>query len=293
MSKEINVWLRKLTIAFVLVGSLGSPSAYSTGIPVIDVASLAESVRSYVQQLQDYQTYIDQLNVQSNQYVQMVQDYQQTITEYQHFLNQIKSLNLTAAQRQILDAVAQVSYGNQGIGQVATIDPASATFDQDTLTVLRQGGYIARDRADILNDYGNLNPAGTTVTERDIDQINRNAVAYQNQINMVQENERKQSTEFQNKIDTSIMNTDNLGPESDLATMQHVARQQGVMMEQMQEMSRILNQQVMVYESPSQAANKRSIVALEAEIERLERVAARRANEPVVPQIVGHSEILR
>lgn len=263
----------------------------AAGIPVIDVASIAEQVRAFVQQMQDYQALLDQLSVQNSQYTQMLADYNQVITEYNHYLNQIRELNLSASELAVIDQVANATYGNKGISYLPGIDLSSPTAADDTAVILRDSGYIPRDRGDVITDYQALNPDSTSYTEERYDYLAKQSEAYENQMYMVQQNENKQSNLFADKIARYKMQIDNLGPESDLATAQLAARQQNAMMEQIQELSRLQNQNIMIYESPTQAHNRRKIEALEAEIQRLERVKATRDAASPQPVINGYGEL--
>lgn len=263
----------------------------AAGIPVIDVASIAEQVRAFVQQMQDYQALLDQLSVQNSQYTQMLADYNQVITEYNHYLNQIRELNLSSSQLAAIDQVANATYGNKGISYLPGIDLSSPTATDDTAVILRDSGYIPRDRGDVITDYQALNPDSTSYTEERYDYLAKQSEAYENQMYMVQQNEAKQSDIFQDKINTAREVRRSLGPESDLQTAQHIAEQQGIMMEQFQEIARLQNQSIMIYESPSQAHNRRKIEALEAEIQRLERVKATRDSASPQPVINGYGEL--
>mgnify|MGYP005989362647 CR=1 FL=1 len=279
-------------IAGGLIAAILSFNVHASGIPVVDLVSITEQVRSYVQQIADYQVYLDQLNIQDNQYVQMVQDYRQTITEYNHLLNQIRALDLSVAQQEILDQVVSATYGNQAIGLVATIDPASASASADTDLILQNEGYIPRSQADIVSDYDDLDSTSTSGIVRQRQRLAEEAVAYQNQMNMVQSNESVLNRVLQSKIDFAKAKRRSLGPESDLATAQHMAEQQGIMMEQFQVVSKVLNQQLMVYESPTQARNRSKIEAMEAELSRLQRVAARRDAEVPQATITGYGVLI-
>lgn len=290
MKRVVNLWRRKVAVIFY--SAAFSINVHAGGIPVIDVVSVSEQLRSYVQQIADYQVYIDQLNVQDNQYVQMVQQYRQTITEYNHLLNQIKALDLDAVQLAILDRVVETTYGNQPIGLVASIDPGSATAQEDTDTILRNQGYVPRSQADLVSDYEALNATSTNAIVSQRARLEQETLAYQNQMDMVQQNQNTIAGDITDKIIAARDKRRNLGPESDLATAQHIAEQQAIMMDQLNLATQVLNQQLMVYESPTQAASRRKIAAMESELSRLQRVAARRAAEVEPTPIAGYGTLI-
>jgi len=264
----------------------------AAGIPVIDVASLQEQIRSYIQQIADYQVYLDQLNVQDNQYVQMVMEYRQTILEYQHFLNQIKELDLAAWQRQILEETVQEFYGNFTQGVLASLNPQTDT--QFTSVILRQENLIPRTVSDFQRDYRDLGLSNTNAIAVQQQRLERESQAYQNQISMVQDNNRNDKL-VRMKQEELLERLNSLGPESDLATLQLQARQNHLLSEQLQQVTRQLNQQLLTYETPSQATNRLRIESMERELARLQRVKQRMINDRRItrPAITSYGDLIQ
>lgn len=69
-----------------------SVNSNATGIPTIDIAALVQNLVSYATQLNDYSEMMTQTGLNIDQVNQLVTQYEQTMTEYEHTLNQIAGL---------------------------------------------------------------------------------------------------------------------------------------------------------------------------------------------------------
>ncbi|WP_417536644.1 hypothetical protein [Methylophaga sp.] len=271
---------KRMIAGLFLAQSLFAGHAVAGGIPVIDVAHIAESVLQYQQQLRDYQEYMIQTGLQDSQLLQMVEDYRQVLREYNHYLNQISGLEnaLSGGDWDYLIGLVQRNYGSADFGLLATMNADSATYSDDMRTVLGNYGMAPRTTTNVTDDLTAAGVTDTTRYEQNMDQVNRVYSKYSNQQEMVTRNEKQMA-------DLEVVRTANqnylegLGDESDLATMQLIAAQQQMISNQIQVQSTIANQQLQSYEPASVLYANQRAARIEREAARLTYVQSRTNNE--------------
>lgn len=67
----MKIRLRALTLATALALGLGAPAVWASGIPVVDVAAIAEAIKQYQQMVEQLATLNSQLNQAKQQYESM------------------------------------------------------------------------------------------------------------------------------------------------------------------------------------------------------------------------------
>lgn len=251
---------KAIIICFVL--SLVFPMrAISGGIPVVDVVSIAESIRAYVQQLKDYKELISQTTGIDDQYIQMVVDYNQTLQEYGKYLNQIKGLeaSISAGDWSNLTRRIAVNYGSFDPGLIATLDPSLPAYANNVRAILQAYNLAPRLKSAVLTDYTTLgaHSLGTDKTkgiEADFDTMNKEYERYANQQEIVAHNVKELGDVMVEKanLQTELRG---LGAESDLQTLQLMATQQAIAINQQDVMAKIANASLQNYESFSSFRN--------------------------------------
>ncbi|AUZ86191.1 type IV secretion system protein [Methylophaga nitratireducenticrescens] len=271
---------KRMIAGLILAQSLFSGHAAATGIPVVDVAHIAESVLQYQQQLRDYQEYMIQTGLQDSQLLQMVEDYRQVLREYNHYLNQISGLEnaLSGGDWDYLISIVQRNYGSADFGLLATMDADSATYSDDMRSVLGNYGMAPRTTTNVADDLAAAGVADTASYEQDMDQVNRVYSKYSNQQEMVSRNEVELGKLEQDRAANKLM-LESLGDESDLATMQLIAAQQQLLSNQVQVQSTIANQQLQSYEPNSVLYANQRAARIEREAARLTYVQSRTNTE--------------
>lgn len=235
LKKKISVWC-------FAIGMVSS-NVFASGIPVVDVASNIQQITSYIQDIADYAEQLNQLSVQTQQYTQMMDDFSQTLTEYEHYLKQLEGIKdkFTNAEWDQIMAQTLNTYGSGPMSVIPTMDTASATYDDDLDVVLANYGYIPENPNDVVNE-ATINGVGDT--SRLLVQAQRNQAAFgkwRNVQKQVADNEKAALSRRQvmRKIGEKI---NSLGDESDLATLQLMANQSQIMMDQNEATARTLNQ---------------------------------------------------
>lgn len=255
-------------LAFV-VGIISSNS-FASGIPVVDVASNAQQITSYIQDLADYAEQLNQLSVQSQQYSQMVQEYQQKLTEYEHYLKQLEGIKHKFTNTEWNQMMSQTfgSYGDSYLSNVPVMDSSSATFESDLDAIIAKFGYLPEDPAEVENE-AILN--GINDTSRLVTEAQRNKAIFekwrdiQKQVvgNEKASNQRRAAIEKTNQMLSS------LGDESDLATLQLIAIQNKIKLDQNESTVRALNQILQQQSSIEAMEASRKAERMKKEQERL------------------------
>lgn len=267
----------------LFIGSAGvNGSAVAGGIPVIDVAHIAETVMSYQQQLRDYKEFLLQTQLIDSQLLQMITDYQQVLKEYGHYLNQIKGLQHQISAGDWAQIVASITphYGSFDPGLLPTMDTSSATYHADTRRILESYDLAPMTTTDAVNQYKALgaHTLGTDKTDfiqEEFTHLNRAYERYANQQEIVAANNKALEDFDKDKRMELAKYVENLGDESDLATLQAIARQQNIAMEQQKMIGAIQNQQLQTYEPFSAYANSIKQRAYKKELMRLNKIKGR------------------
>lgn len=92
---------RKLAVAIVMASYLGASTApvYASGFPVVDIASIAQAVADYSNQLLQYTEQMQQTVLEESQLSQLIAQYEQTMVSYNHMLTQMNSLKNMMSRR--------------------------------------------------------------------------------------------------------------------------------------------------------------------------------------------------
>ncbi len=251
-------------LAFI-VGIISS-SSFASGIPVVDVASNVQQITSYIQDLADYAEQLNQLSVQSQQYSQMVQEYQ----EYEHYLKQLEGIKHKFTNTEWNQMMSQTfgSYGDGYLSNVPAMDSSSATFESDLDAILAKFGYLPEDPTEVENE-AILN--GINDTSRLVTEAQRNKAVFekwrdiQKQVvgNEKASNQRRAAIEKTNQMLSS------LGDESDLATLQLIAIQNKIKLDQNESTARALNQILQQQSSIEAMEASRKAERMKKEQERL------------------------
>lgn len=258
-------------IAVVAVGSLQAPKAHASGFPTVDIAALIQRVLSYTTQLSDYATQLTSTETEISQLVQLYEDYEQVLREYDHYLRQLRGLEgfISRADWEDLMAALAPYYGNSDFSVVPSLDTDSATYDDDVRALLNQYTTVPSTEAefDARLDAIDLDSEDMKATNTQL------AAAYSRQMDIYRQVSKNENDALERDAAYDALADDiqNLGDESDLATMQTIATELQMLMQQQQAAIRLQNQQLLNTELPSalRAADKAKM--LDREIDRLEK----------------------
>lgn len=279
-------WFRYVRCVVVLsvgisVGMVPTP-ARASGIPTVDVAQIAQSLTSYIQDLTFYQEALIQTGLENSQLASLLAQYAQTLQEYKHYLHQIQSLQTFISEpdwRVLMKIVVKSPYGQKALAQIPLLKPDDPAYEKDVRNVAGEYGPVPEEMADVVNAYTALGvkPGDLKHIEAYNDGLNQNFAKYAQQMNIVSGNEAA-IKDREKKLNDYGAKVRGLGDESDLATLQMIASQQNLAGHQQEAMMRTLNQIILTYEAPSTALANRRAGMVDQEIERLKKVHANSTN---------------
>lgn len=262
-------FLKKLIFFVLCLMMFSTPKVCNAGIPVFDYSNLFQNLIQYVQRLDDYEEQLSQSGIIDAQYVQMMQDYEQTLREYAHYLRQIEGIAHYLSQED-WDRLLEILngyYGRSAMSTIPPLDPDDSGYEDNLDTVLGNYGYVPRDPAEVQADAG---PMGlwTEQYEREVTEDYNNFELMKDKMRMVSDNV-KRSNKRKESIKDHAETVKNLGDESDLATLQEIARQNVTLMKQQEDLVQITNQQLMNEEMAKAERATKKAKARDAELERL------------------------
>lgn len=274
--------MRKLIVLYLVcvlcvLAVSRSQQVKAGGFPVVDISHIAQSITSYLAQLEDYQEQLNQLGVMDNQYLQMLIEYEQTLQEYSHYLNQITGLanTISSADWESLLRQTLAYYGRGDFSTIPTLRVTTPTFSQDLDTILRQVHHLPREPEVVKTDIQALTGQVPSASfEQGLQYNYQRYDKYKDVQAMVAQN-ADDGLMRRELIDRYAIRVQSLGDESDLATMQLMASQNQLLFDQLEANNQILNQilQQQGTEEAERAARKAAMI--DKEIARLERVTSR------------------
>ncbi len=240
-----------IAVGFVFsFGPQQTRPVHASGFPVVDIASIAQSVTGYMQQLSDMQEQLNQLSALDNQRIISNADWN-------------KLLKQTIAY-----------YGKGDFSTIPNLRVSSPTFTGDLDTVLRQTHHLPRPESEVTNDYQAM--TGTAPSAEFRAQMNRIYKGY-DKYKDVQAEVAKNAENSENRklIINSYANVvRNLGDESDLATLQTMASQNQIMFDQNEASIQVLNQILQQQGAAEAERHAREAARIDREISRLQRATS-------------------
>jgi len=278
LKKIYSALLTAALILFCTAGSLHAPTARASGFPTVDIAALIQRVTSYMTQLQDYAAQLTSTETEISQLVQLYEDYEQVLREYQHYLRQLRGLEnfISDADWRDLMAFFAPYYGASDFAALATLDPDSATFESDVRALLSQYTTVPRDAADFDARLASIDAEAPHYRNENT----RLSAAYSRQLDLIRQVARNEDDAIARDEDIDRLSgvIENLGDESDVATMQTMATALEMLLVQQQSAIRLQNQQLLNTELPSAQRAADRAAALDREISRLEVAMSSPAN---------------
>jgi len=241
-----------------------------SGIPVFDASSMINQLRDLLQQIMIYEEAISQNTQLTQQYYQMLRDYQLKLTRFRHYLNQLQSVRHMISQKDWLRILQTIKYyyGKSKRAVIVQADPENPSYEEDMNTVLRQYGHVPRDPAAVEADARQLG----IWTDQYGRQVRSDWEAYElmkDRLRMVSNNDKESRHRRERILPGHANLLDNLGDDSDLATLQAIAAQNQTMMNQMEALIQIQNQILLNMESEKARRAAQSAEWREKEMERL------------------------
>lgn len=235
--------MRKLIILFIFVAL--SSNANASGIPVVDVAKISQDMSHYIQQMANFTEQLSQGVVQGNQYTQMLNDYNQVLTEYGHYLDQLRSMQhfISSKNWDNLMAMKLPGWGSSANGMISGLDTSDSKFSDNLDAIMAVYSVKPQTVGDFSKYLKKIGITDTTLggsygrTQSRYD-------SYRGTLEAVARNEEI-SNQMRTEIVKNAAQVKSLGDKSDLATMQMMATQNNMMMQQLERQATIANMQLM------------------------------------------------
>lgn len=244
MKPTIKFRLKKLCAAIVIaVTAMGPAYAPASGFPVVDIASVAQAVADYSNQLLQYTEQMQQTILEQSQLAQLISTYEQTMTSYYHMLSQMQGLQRLISKRDYMAIMKKFS-------NVIDMYPGNAPD-------FKSKEWIAKGK-DLSRMYNRVSDA------RDLEDAIR-AIPFDAKSQELQETAAQQANTMDQMAvgqslfsegmnDELLTNVDragevatkrrSLGPEDHLATLQLMAEQNELTIESDQQANAIANAQL-------------------------------------------------
>lgn len=271
-----------VAVVMVLGGGVGPERAQASGIPTVDVLSVGQQLISYITDLSQFAEVIAQTGLETEHLATTLADYAQTLKEYQSYLNQLRSLQDFISAKDwagLMTIIVGSPYGEELMGQIPLISLTDPDYADKARKLLEKYGGVPQKTEDILAAYKVLGSKAKELQhiEEYNEKLNEQYGKHVAQLNITSRNEAgiKAREETWAKFGKHILN---LGEESDLATAQLGVSQANVAGLQREAMMRQINQQMLIYESPSTALANRRASMVDDELGRLKKVHANSEN---------------
>jgi hypothetical protein len=217
-----------------------------------------------------YEEAISQNTQLTQQYYQMLRDYQLKLTRFRHYLNQLQSVRHMISQKDWLRILQTIKYyyGKSKRAVIVQADPENSSYEEDMNTVLMQYGHVPRDPVAVeaearqlgiwTEEYGRQVRADWERYEQFKDRL---------RVISAKDKESKERVTFVLPEHAETLN--NLGDDSDLATLQAMAAQNQTMMNQMESLIQIQKEILLNLEWEQARRAAQSAEWREKEMERL------------------------
>lgn len=267
--KKLNNLLISGFISFSLTIAPIQP-VKATGIPVVDVAHITQTLVGYALSLNEYAEMIAQGLIEASELAQLVDSYKQKLIEYDSYLNQLRALRDVvdiAVWQDLLNAVATIDYGNLDISLIPELDPEDEDYTRDLIRLVSENNTVPYMTDHVINSMGNLGAAQKMKNKigRTNSRLKKKHRVYENQLSSVALN-KLASDKRMEAIQEAKNDLSDLGEESDLATLQMIASQQILQAQQNEALVKVMNDLLMNYESPSLTQTRNEIEALDQKI---------------------------
>ena len=244
MKPTMKFRLKKLCAAIVIaITAMGPAHSPASGFPVVDIASIAQAVSDYSNQLLQYTEQMQQTILEQSQLAQLIATYEQTMTSYYHMLSQMKGLERMMSQRDYAAMLKKFSNVIDSYpGNTPNFQSKEWIAKGKDLTRMYNRVAEAKDLEDAIRavpfDAGSQERAGVAANQAfTLEQMAVGQSLYSEQMNEELLINVERSKEVSDQLRT-------LGPEDHLATLQLMALQNELSVDAAQQSNAIANAQL-------------------------------------------------
>ncbi len=262
-------------LALCLLGGRG----HAAGIPTVDVGVIAQQVRSYQQQLQDFEAQLRQVGLGHEQLTMLNRQLAQTVKEYDDYLLQVRGLNRLIS-REDWNRLFQVLKRQYGVSAYARIPALRAAGGAGRQAIDAEVGAVYAVPAEVgaarrqVEDIG-LEPAPWAARAQ------RQRVRYEvyrDQLEAAKDGNRE-LLERHARVRITRQNF-NLGDKSDLNALQTAVTSNFHVIDELQALNRVQNQRLLHANHDYMHALSVAEAQRRAEAARLEAAVRRAAPSP-------------
>ena len=244
MKPTIKFRLKKLCAAIVIaVTAMGPAYAPASGFPVVDIASVAQAVADYSNQLLQYTEQMQQTILEQSQLAQLISTYEQTITSYHHMLSQMQGLQRLISKRDYMAIMKKFS-------NVIDMYPGNAP-DFKSKEWIAKGKDLSRMYSRV-SDARDLEDAIRAIPfDAKSQELQETAAQQANTMDQMAVGQSLFSEGMNDELLTNVERAGevatkrrSLGPEDHLATLQLMAEQNELTIESDQQANAIANAQL-------------------------------------------------
>ena len=244
MKQTIKFRLKKLCAAIVIAVTAMAPAyAPASGFPVVDIASVAQAVADYSNQLLQYTEQMQQTILEQSQLAQLISTYEQTMTSYHHMLSQMQGLQRLISKRDYMAIMKRFS-------NVIDMYPGNAP-DFKSKEWIAKGKDLSR-MYNRVSDARDLEDAIRAIPfDAKSQELQETAAQQANTMDQMAVGQSLFSEGMNDELLTNVERAGevatkrrSLGPEDHLATLQLMAEQNELTIESDQQANAIANAQL-------------------------------------------------
>lgn len=244
MKPTMKFRLKKLCAAIVIaVTAMGPAYAPASGFPVVDIASIAQAVADYSNQLLQYTEQMQQTILEQSQLAQLIATYEQTMTSYYHMLSQMQGLQRLISKRDYMAIMSKFS-------NVIDMYPGNTPNFQSKEWIAK-----GKDLSRMYNRVADARDLETAIRAIPFDgksaELQETAAAQANTMDQMAVGQSLFSESMNDELLTNVERAGevadkrrSLGPEDHLATLQLMAEQNELTIESDQQANAIANAQL-------------------------------------------------
>lgn len=244
MKPTMKFRLKKLCAAIVIaITAMGPAYAPASGFPVVDIASVAQAVADYSNQLLQYTEQMQQTILEQSQLAQLIATYEQTMTSYYHMLSQMRGLQRLISKRDYMAIMTKFS-------NVVDMYPGNSPNFQSKEWIAK-----GKDLSKMYNRVADARDLETAIRAIPFDaksqEIQETAAAQANTMDQMAVGQSLFSEGMNDELLTNVERAGevadkrrSLGPEDHLATLQLMAEQNELSIESVQQANAIANAQL-------------------------------------------------
>ncbi len=244
MKPTMKFRLKKLCAAIVIaITAMGPAYAPASGFPVVDIASIAQAVSDYSNQLLQYTEQMQQTILEQSQLAQLIAQYEQTMTSYYHMLSQMQGLQRLISKRDYMAIMNKFS-------NVVDMYPGNTPNFQSKEWIAK-----GKDLSRMYNRVADARDLETAIRAIPFDgksaELQETAAAQANTMDQMAVGQSLFSESMNDELLTNVERAGevadkrrSLGPEDHLATLQLMAEQNELTIESDQQANAIANAQL-------------------------------------------------